>query len=64
MAALVLPGNYPDYLDLISSLSIGPGLVGLAKFGIAFPASFHTYNGVRHLVSFISRCVAAILGHL
>ncbi|XP_056913063.1 succinate dehydrogenase cytochrome b560 subunit, mitochondrial [Takifugu flavidus] len=49
VAALVLPGNYPDYLDLISSLSIGPGLIGMAKFGIAFPASFHTYNGVRHL---------------
>lgn len=51
VAALVLPGNYPYYLDLINSLSIGPFLIGMAKFGIAFPASYHTYNGIRHLVS-------------
>lgn len=49
-AALVLPGNYPYYLDLIHSLSVGPFLIGLAKFGIAFPVSYHTYNGIRHLV--------------
>ncbi|RVE61185.1 hypothetical protein OJAV_G00168220 [Oryzias javanicus] len=48
-AALVLPGNYPYYLDLIHSLSVGPFLLGLAKFGIAFPVSYHTYNGIRHL---------------
>lgn len=52
MAALVLPGNYPYYLDLIHSLSVGPFLVGLAKFGIALPLSYHTFNGVRHLVRF------------
>lgn len=50
VAALVLPGNYPYYLDLISSLSIGPFLIGMAKLGIAFPTSYHTYNGIRHLV--------------
>ncbi|KAK2822771.1 hypothetical protein Q5P01_022836 [Channa striata] len=49
MAALVLPGNYPYYLDLIHSLSVGPFLIGLAKFGIAFPVSYHTFNGIRHL---------------
>lgn len=51
LAALVLPGSYPHYLDLIHSLSVGPYLLGLAKFGIAFPVSYHTYNGIRHLVS-------------
>lgn len=64
VAALVLPGNYPYYLDLIGSLSIGPCLIGMAKFGIAFPASYHTYNGVRHLVSFISGCIVAIYSHV
>lgn len=49
LAALVLPGSYPHYLDLIHSLSVGPALIGLAKFGIAFPLSFHSLNGVRHL---------------
>ncbi|CAK6965651.1 succinate dehydrogenase cytochrome b560 subunit%2C mitochondrial [Scomber scombrus] len=50
LAALVLPGSYPYYLDLINSLYIGPYLIGLAKFGITFPVSFHTYNGIRHLL--------------
>ncbi|XP_026229369.1 succinate dehydrogenase cytochrome b560 subunit, mitochondrial [Anabas testudineus] len=50
MAALVLPGNYPYYLDLIHSLSVGPYLIGLAKFGIALPLSYHTFNGIRHLL--------------
>ncbi|XP_056149326.1 succinate dehydrogenase cytochrome b560 subunit, mitochondrial [Lampris incognitus] len=49
LAALVLPGSYPHYLDLIHSLSVGPYLISLAKFGIAFPVSYHTYNGIRHL---------------
>ncbi|KAM9844790.1 succinate dehydrogenase cytochrome b560 subunit, mitochondrial [Aulostomus maculatus] len=49
LAALVLPGSYPHYLDLIHSLSVGPYLIGLVKFGIAFPVSYHTFNGIRHL---------------
>ncbi|XP_008333226.1 succinate dehydrogenase cytochrome b560 subunit, mitochondrial [Cynoglossus semilaevis] len=49
LAALVLPGSYPYYLDMIHSLYLGPCLIALAKFGIAFPVSFHTLNGVRHL---------------
>ncbi|XP_013868505.1 succinate dehydrogenase cytochrome b560 subunit, mitochondrial [Austrofundulus limnaeus] len=49
VAALVLPGSYTHYLDLIHSLSVGPYLIGLAKFGIAMPLSYHSFNGVRHL---------------
>nr|XP_061795625.1 succinate dehydrogenase cytochrome b560 subunit, mitochondrial-like [Nerophis lumbriciformis] len=49
VAALVLPGSYPHYLDLIHSLSVGPFLIALAKIGIAFPVSYHTFNGIRHL---------------
>ncbi|XP_062413822.1 succinate dehydrogenase cytochrome b560 subunit, mitochondrial [Pungitius pungitius] len=49
VAALVLPESYPHYLDLIHSLSVGPYLLGLAKLALIFPASFHTYNGIRHL---------------
>lgn len=49
VAALVLPGGYPHYLDLIHSLPVGPALIGLAKLGLAFPVTFHTFNGIRHL---------------
>lgn len=59
VAALLLPGSYPDYLDMISSLSIGPVLIGMAKLGIAFPVSYHTYNGIRHLVR--QRLISALL---
>ncbi|KAM9791519.1 succinate dehydrogenase cytochrome b560 subunit, mitochondrial [Syngnathus typhle] len=49
VAALLLPGSYAHYLDLVHSLSVGPVLIGLAKVAIAFPVSFHTFNGIRHL---------------
>lgn len=49
VAALILPGNYPNYLDSVHSLSIGPFLIGMAKFCIVFPRSYHTYNGIQHL---------------
>lgn len=49
VAPLILPGNYPNYLDSIHSLSIGSFLIGMAKFGIVFPTSYHTYNGIQHL---------------
>ncbi|XP_060728027.1 succinate dehydrogenase cytochrome b560 subunit, mitochondrial [Tachysurus vachellii] len=49
-AALVLPGSFPYYLDLIHSLSMGPALITLAKFALSFPVAFHSYNGIRHLM--------------
>ncbi|XP_040268478.1 succinate dehydrogenase cytochrome b560 subunit, mitochondrial [Bufo bufo] len=49
LAALVLPGDYASYLELIKSLSLGPALIYSAKFAIAFPFMYHTWNGVRHL---------------
>ncbi|KAJ8409815.1 hypothetical protein AAFF_G00218740 [Aldrovandia affinis] len=50
MAALVLPGDYPSYLELINSLSLGPALITSAKFVLAFPVTYHTLNGIRHLI--------------
>ncbi|XP_075699884.1 succinate dehydrogenase cytochrome b560 subunit, mitochondrial [Rhinoderma darwinii] len=49
LAALVLPGDYASYLELIKSLSLGPALVYSAKFAIAFPFMYHSWNGIRHL---------------
>ncbi|XP_071844008.1 succinate dehydrogenase cytochrome b560 subunit, mitochondrial-like [Apostichopus japonicus] len=45
----VLPGDFATYLALVQSWSVGPALIGLTKFGIAWPMAFHTLNGVRHL---------------
>ncbi|CAN2391018.1 succinate dehydrogenase cytochrome b560 subunit, partial [Pristimantis euphronides] len=49
LAALVLPGDYASYLELIKSLSLGPTLIYSVKFLISFPFMYHTWNGIRHL---------------
>ncbi|KAM4690028.1 succinate dehydrogenase cytochrome b560 subunit, mitochondrial [Rhinophrynus dorsalis] len=49
VAALVLPGDYASYLELIKSLSLGPALIYSAKCALAFPLMYHTWNGIRHL---------------
>ncbi|XP_056600728.1 succinate dehydrogenase cytochrome b560 subunit, mitochondrial [Triplophysa dalaica] len=50
VASLVLPENYPLYLDLIHSMSYGPQFLAFSKFALAFPMAYHTFNGVRHLI--------------
>ncbi|KAK6468562.1 succinate dehydrogenase cytochrome b560 subunit [Huso huso] len=50
VSALVLPGDFASYLNLIQSLSLGPALICTAKFGLAFPVAFHSFNGIRHLM--------------
>ncbi|XP_018421688.1 PREDICTED: succinate dehydrogenase cytochrome b560 subunit, mitochondrial isoform X1 [Nanorana parkeri] len=49
LAALVLPGDFASHLELVKSLSLGPMLIYSAKFALAFPFSFHSWNGIRHL---------------
>lgn len=51
LAALLLPEQFPHYLAMVKSLSLGPALIYSAKFALAFPFSYHTWNGIRHLVS-------------
>lgn len=55
LSALVLPGHFADYLEFIKSLSLGPALIYSAKFSLAFPLTYHTWNGIRHLVSILWR---------
>uniref|UniRef100_A0A8C3GNP2 Succinate dehydrogenase cytochrome b560 subunit, mitochondrial n=1 Tax=Cairina moschata TaxID=8855 RepID=A0A8C3GNP2_CAIMO len=49
LAALLLPEQFPHYLAVVKSLSLGPALIYSAKFALAFPLSYHTWNGIRHL---------------
>ncbi|XP_026581928.1 succinate dehydrogenase cytochrome b560 subunit, mitochondrial-like, partial [Pseudonaja textilis] len=51
LSALVLPGQFSDYLDMIKSLSLGSALIYSSKFALALPLTYHTWNGIRHLVS-------------
>ncbi|XP_065276115.1 succinate dehydrogenase cytochrome b560 subunit, mitochondrial isoform X2 [Emys orbicularis] len=50
LAALILPEQFPYYLAFVKSLSLGPALIYSAKFALAFPLTYHTWNGIRHLM--------------
>ena len=45
LRALVLPGNFESHLELVKSLCLGPALIHTAKFALAFPVVYHTWNG-------------------
>uniref|UniRef100_W5LW70 Succinate dehydrogenase cytochrome b560 subunit, mitochondrial n=1 Tax=Lepisosteus oculatus TaxID=7918 RepID=W5LW70_LEPOC len=50
LSALVLPGDFASNLEVVRSLSLGPALIYSAKFTLAFPVAYHTFNGIRHLL--------------
>ncbi|KPP78543.1 mitochondrial succinate dehydrogenase cytochrome b560 subunit-like [Scleropages formosus] len=50
VGALALPGDFAHYLGLVQSLSLGPAIIASAKFVLAFPVMYHTFNGIRHLL--------------
>jgi len=49
LGCLVLPNDFSHYISLIESLQLSTPTLVLAKFVLAFPATYHTVNGVRHL---------------
>ncbi|XP_023232802.1 succinate dehydrogenase cytochrome b560 subunit, mitochondrial-like [Centruroides sculpturatus] len=48
VGTLLLPSNYPHYIEWLSSLHISP-LISVVKFGLAWSFFFHYFNGIRHL---------------
>ncbi|KAK7106254.1 succinate dehydrogenase cytochrome b560 subunit, mitochondrial-like [Littorina saxatilis] len=46
---LALPGDYPHYLELVKSMSLGPAFIYAMKLILAFPVTYHFLNGIRHL---------------
>ncbi|NXR24484.1 C560 dehydrogenase, partial [Cinclus mexicanus] len=50
LAAFLLPEHFPHYLAQVRDLSLGPALIFSAKFALVLPFSYHTWNGIRHLV--------------
>lgn len=46
---MCLPASFPYYIGLLSSTHYGAALMFGAKFCVAFPFSFHVFNGIRHL---------------
>jgi len=39
-----------SYLDAVRALQLPTPVYNLGKFVIAFPVSFHFFNGIRHMV--------------
>lgn len=50
LAALISPQDIGNYASVIEGLHLGSGSLMFLKFMFAFPLSFHTANGVRHLL--------------
>eukprot|EP00088_Acartia_fossae_P027653 TRINITY_DN283_c0_g1_i1.p1 TRINITY_DN283_c0_g1~~TRINITY_DN283_c0_g1_i1.p1 ORF type:complete len:173 (-),score=49.82 TRINITY_DN283_c0_g1_i1:177-695(-) len=49
VAAMTLPGTFPMWLSAIQDLHIGAPLIFMAKVVLAWPITYHLFNGVRHL---------------
>lgn len=49
VGALVLPNDFAYWVTAIEGLHLGATSLALIKFSLAFPATYHTINGVRHL---------------
>lgn len=50
LGALVLPNDFSFYITMIEGLKLNAPALAFIKFYIALPATFHTCNGVRHLL--------------
>lgn len=49
IGALVVPYDFSAFVTMVEGLQLSAPALALIKFSIAFPAAFHTCNGVRHL---------------
>lgn len=49
MSALMLPNDCAAWITVIEGLQLSAGTLAVAKFTLAFPATYHTFNGIRHL---------------
>lgn len=45
-----MPGGIPCVIEILSELNLPVPVLFAGKALLAFPATFHTFNGFRHLV--------------
>lgn len=50
LGALVLPHDFSHYITMIEGLQLSSASLVVLKMILAFPASYHLCNGVRHLL--------------
>lgn len=49
IGALVLPYDFSTFVTMVEGLQLSAPALAVIKFSLAYPAAFHTCNGVRHL---------------
>lgn len=47
--ALVLPYDFATFVTMVEGLNLSAPALAIIKFVLAYPATYHTCNGVRHL---------------
>lgn len=50
MASLVLECPIDYWIDQLRCAELGPPIIMALKFALAFPLSYHFFNGIRHLL--------------
>lgn len=49
IGALVLPYDFATFVTMVEGLQLSAPTLAAIKFTLAYPAAYHTCNGVRHL---------------
>ncbi|XP_014772050.1 succinate dehydrogenase cytochrome b560 subunit, mitochondrial [Octopus bimaculoides] len=49
LGVLVLPHDFPYYVDMVKQMNLNPALIIAAKYTVIFPLLYHLFNGLRHL---------------
>ncbi|KAG5890425.1 hypothetical protein JTB14_017644 [Gonioctena quinquepunctata] len=50
LGAFVLPEPLPCYIEELECLELGETVISAMKFVLAFPLTYHFWNGIRHLL--------------
>ncbi|XP_023022095.1 succinate dehydrogenase cytochrome b560 subunit, mitochondrial [Leptinotarsa decemlineata] len=50
LGAVVLPESIPCYIDNLECMELGETAIAALKFLLAFPLTYHFWNGIRHLL--------------
>ncbi|XP_018560965.1 succinate dehydrogenase cytochrome b560 subunit, mitochondrial [Anoplophora glabripennis] len=50
LGAVVLPESIPYYIEELECAQLGSAFISTLKFLLAFPLTYHFWNGIRHLL--------------
>lgn len=56
--AVALSSPVSSYVEALQAAHVNPALLFLGKLILAFPFTFHFFNGIRHLVWDLGQCLS------